>query len=164
MSKATTTDDDLVAMACIGVSQSRGVLRTLLGSCIGVVLYERKRKILGLAHVVMPDSLGRVEPVGKYADTAVPETIRRMQLLAGSGQLSLTAKIAGGANMFANLSVGISKPVGDQNIAAVERILSMYKIPIVGRDLGGTVGRRIVANIETGEVEVFFIGKSSLTI
>jgi chemotaxis receptor (MCP) glutamine deamidase CheD len=66
--------------------------------------------------------------------------------------------------MFANLSVGTSKPIGDQNIAAVERILSIYNIPIVGRDLGGTVGRRIAAHIETGEVEVFFVGKSSQRI
>ncbi len=164
MNKGATQSDQLVGMAGIKVAQSQGLLRTLLGSCIGLILFDRKCKLLGLAHIVMPDSAGRGQPVGKYVDTAVPETIRQMMEVAAGSKLRLTAKIAGGANMFAHLSPSSTQSIGDSNILAVERALSIHQIPIVGRDLGGTVGRRLVANVATGEVEVFYIGKSSIQL
>lgn len=157
-------DEGLVGMAQIGVTMERGILRTLLGSCVGVVLYERKRKLLGLAHVVMPDSLGRSQPVGKYADTAIPETIRRLEALSGVSRLALSAKIAGGANMFAHVTPVATRPIGDQNMAAIERILMALDIPIVGRHLGGTVGRRLVADAESGSVEIHIVGQSTIRI
>jgi chemotaxis protein CheD len=157
-------EEGLVGMAQIGVMKERGILRTLLGSCVGVMLYERKRKLLGLAHVVMPDSLGRSQPVGKYADTAIPETIRRMEALIGASRLALSAKIAGGANMFAHVTPTPARPIGDQNIAAIEQILLALDIPIVGRHLGGTAGRRLVADAESGSVEIHMIGQPTIRI
>ena len=143
MTKLSTLSIELVPMAGIGVSQKTGVLRTLLGSCVGVALYERRLKLSGLAHVVMPDSRGCDKALGKYADTAIPETIRRMQALVGQTRLMLSAKIAGGANMFANPSNNLNNSIGDQNMAAVERVLNSLEIPIIARHLGGTSGRRI---------------------
>jgi chemotaxis protein CheD len=149
----------LVKMAEIGVSQ-QGVLRTLLGSCIGVALYEKKLKVAGLAHIVMPDSLGRNQSLGKYADTAIPETIRRLSALARGAKLSLTAKIAGGANMFSHVSPNATNSIGEQNILAVEKNLAILQIPIVARHLGGTFGRRMVVDVESGMVQVHIVGKS----
>ena len=55
-----------VKMAEIGVMQQQGSMRTLLGSCIGIALYDRKLKLLGLAHIVLPDSAGRNTPIQPY--------------------------------------------------------------------------------------------------
>lgn len=164
MSKETLKDESLVGMAQIGLVANRGALRTLLGSCVGVALYERKRKLLGLAHIVLPDSMGRTQPAGKYADTAIPETIRQMQELGGGAKLSLSAKIAGGANMFAHLSPNAVHPIGEQNVTAIERILKELGIPILGRHLGGTVGRRMIACVETGVVEIHRIGQQVIEL
>jgi chemotaxis protein CheD len=151
-------------MAEIRAAQHQGVLRTLLGSCVGVALYDRKLKLLGLAHVVMPNSLGRTDPLGKYADTAVPETIHRMRALSGAGCLSLSAKIAGGANMFAHLSPKPANAIGDQNWIAVEKILEELKIPILGRHLGGTAGRRMVVDVASAAVEIHLQGQAPIRI
>ena len=159
MNKLTESEATLVAMAGIGVAHRKGTLRTLLGSCIGVALYDRKFKIAGLAHVVMPDSMGRNQPVGKYADTAIPETIRQMNSLAGGGRITLSAKIAGGANMFAHVSPNNTNTIGEQNIAAVEKILAAMDIPILARHLGGNAGRRMVVEAETGIVQIHIIGQ-----
>ncbi|MCU0706778.1 MAG: chemotaxis protein CheD [Pirellula sp.] len=164
MNDGSRQDEGLVGMAQIGVAMERGILRTLLGSCVGVVLYERKIKLLGLAHVVMPDSQGRSQPVGKYADTAIPETIRRMKELSGVSRLTLSAKIAGGANMFAHVIPAPTRPIGDQNMAAIEQILKALDIPIVGRHLGGTAGRRLVVDAGSGTVEVHMIGQPTIRI
>jgi len=158
MTKPAAGVDTLVTMAGIGVAQNHGTLRTLLGSCVGVALFERKLKLIGLAHIVMPDSLGRNQPAGKYADTAIPETICQMKRLAGNVQLSLTAKIVGGANMFAHVSTINSNTIGDQNIAAVEKSLAALQIPILARHLGGTFGRRMVIDVESSNVQIHVVG------
>lgn len=160
MSKLTQDVETLVVMAGIGVAQRSGGLRTLLGSCVGVAIYERKLKIVGLAHIVMPDSMGRDHPIGKYADTAIPETIRRMATLAGTGRMSLSAKIAGGANMFAHVSPNNANTIGEQNIVAVEKTLAAMSIPILARHLGGHSGRRMVVDAETGSLQIHVIGQS----
>ena len=52
-----------------------------LGSCIGLVLVDRRKGVAGLAHVVLPASEGQRElnPY-KFANHAVPE------LIAGSSR------------------------------------------------------------------------------
>jgi chemotaxis protein CheD len=159
VNKTTVTDEVIISMAGIGISNQRGKMRTLLGSCIGVALYDRKLKLLGLAHVVLPDSNGSTQALGKYADTAIPETIRRIALIAQSSKLSLTAKIAGGANMFSHVKSNSMNTIGDQNIVAVERVLASYQIPVLGKHLGGTFGRRMVVYAENGEVEIHVVGQ-----
>jgi chemotaxis protein CheD len=156
--------DIFVKMAEIGVGCHQGTLKTLLGSCIGILLYERNIRIAGLAHVVMPDSAGREVAVGKYADTAIPETIRRMTALASGKKLSLVAKIAGGANMFQHVTTSSTNAIGQQNLDAVEKCLSELQIPILGRHVGGNFGRNLIADIGSGNVRIQVVGKNSVLI
>ncbi len=164
MNRFAENEGQLVNMADIGVLQHQGALRTLLGSCIGVFLYERRLKLSGLAHIVLPDSMGRQQSLGKYADTAIPETIRQMIALAGCTRLSLTAKVAGGANMFLHVKSTNSLPIGEQNILAVEKALARSGIPILGRHLGGSFGRRMIVDVETGSVQIHLVGQPSVRI
>lgn len=157
-------DAELVPMAALGVAHKEGSLRTLLGSCIGVVLCDHRLKLIGLAHIVMPDSKGRKEPLGKFADTAIPELMRQMKLLAGREQLNLIAKIAGGANMFSKTTNNQLGNIGDQNLAAVKDCLSRHKIPITGEHVGGSSGRRMVGDAATCRVEVQVVGQSVIVL
>lgn len=66
------------------VRGSSGVLCTVgLGSCVGVALLDRVRRVAGLAHVVLPAADGREDPGGKFADTAVPALLRRVTANGG---------------------------------------------------------------------------------
>ncbi len=71
-----------VGMADLNVAQSTEVLKTTgLGSCVGLTLYDPKRKIAGMAHVMLPTAEIAREGsfnAAKYADTAIPELIRKM--------------------------------------------------------------------------------------
>ena len=141
-----------VPMGAIAVAQGGGVLRTLLGSCLGLVLYERRLKIGGLAHIVLPRApAGHSDLPGKFADTAVPALIRKMEQLAGGATLNPCAKIAGGANMFNSPA---ANTIGDQNIEAIERLLQEMRIPIVARHLRGECGRRMTLDTATGTVTI----------
>ena len=149
-------------MGEIGVGREAGLLRTLLGSCLGVALYDRRLRLAGLAHVVLPCSNGKTDLPGKYADTALPELIRRMQALAPDAALRLSAKLAGGANMF-NSTTALAT-IGEMNAQAVERILGELRIPIVGRDLGGEQGRRMLFDVTTGTVTIEIAGSETTVI
>lgn len=144
-----------IGMGEIGVAKGDGSLRTFVGSCVGLALYCQREKVAGLAHIVLPDSKGKGEPAGKYADTAIPEIIRLLEGLAGRRSLRLAAKVVGGARMFA-FQTGIT--IGDHNVAAVERILSERGIPVLARCCGGEKGRRMSVDVGTGAIRVETMG------
>jgi chemotaxis protein CheD len=147
-------------MGEIAVAQGDGVLRTLLGSCIGLALYDRRGKVGGLAHVVLPKSRGKDELPGKFVDTAIPALVREMQALSGQ-PLKPQARIAGGANMFATT---VTNTVGRQNIEACEQVLAEFGIPLVGRHCGGEKGRRMMLDTSNGVITIEIVGADPIEI
>jgi chemotaxis protein CheD len=133
-------------------------IRTLLGSCVGVVLYDRAARLGGLAHIVLPRARGTADHPGKYADTAIPAMIAEFnRQLGGKLRSRLTAKLVGGANMFqvdatARENSGLN--IGQRNQEAVEQVLNELTIPILARDMGGTCGRRLTLDTTSGIVTI----------
>ena len=154
MSAQPTLRPALTRMGEMATAQTSGSLRTLLGSCIGLALYDRRLRVAGLAHILLPDSRGKTEIPGKFVDTAIPGLVQEMEALAGS-RLRLTARIAGGANMFA--ASGVNR-IGDQNLEASEALLAKLRIPIIGRHCGGAQGRRMTVDVATGVVTIEIVG------
>ncbi len=99
-----------------------------LGSCIGLVLLDRRKGVAGLAHIVLPAAEGHNElnPF-KFADKAVPELIRQVVALGGRKPM-LEAILVGGASMFAG--AGSTLEVGARNAAAVKAALAKERIRI----------------------------------
>ena len=160
MSPSSTPTRSL-PMGELAVARSQGTLRTLLGSCVGLALYDRRLKVAGLGHIVLPASLGRTEMPGKFADTAIPALIGRMQELAAGERLRLNARIAGGANMFVSDS---ESTIGSQNQQAVERLLDELQIGILGRHCGGAQGRRMSLDAATGVVLIDVVGAETISL
>jgi chemotaxis protein CheD len=142
------------------VSKSPAVLRTLVGSCVGMTLYDPFRKVGGMAHIVHPESNGRVDQPGKYADTAIRELMRELANQGGE-QRRLVAKYAGGAKMLNAFS---SNPIGDLNVEMIERILTQLGIPILGRECGGKHGRRLALDLTRGVLRIEAVGQQPLEL
>lgn len=146
-----------VGMADLNFGSEGEILRTTgLGSCVGVTLYDSKTKIAGMAHVMLPSSdIARDSSynIAKYADTALPELIRRM-LAAGATPNRLVAKLAGGAQMFSQLGKSDTLRIGPRNVESCKQILSIYPIPIIGEDTGGNYGRTIEIDSMTGILHI----------
>jgi chemotaxis protein CheD len=119
-----------------------------LGSCIGLAMVDRTAGAAGLAHIVLPESGERVDQVGKFADTAVPELIAQMREL-GAVQRRVEAAIAGGARMF-EMSGGLD--IGSRNEAAVRAALAKARVTIKAAQTGGNTGRTV--KISVGELLV----------
>lgn len=143
-----------IRMGEMAVAWQEGSLRTLLGSCIGLALYDRKLKVGGVAHIVLPQSRPPVELPGKFVDTAIPALIVKMQELVGDIVKPL-AKIAGGANMFASTA---QRNIGMDNLLATERWLKELGIPLLASDCGGEKGRRMALDVSTGKVTIEIVG------
>ena len=130
-----------------------GELVTLgLGSCIALVLLDRRVGVAGLAHVVLPRSPGNAEVNQfKFADHAVPELIDRVVAL-GARRAVLEAVLVGGASMFA--AIGSSTEIGARNEDAVRDALAASRIRVSAAATGGARGRSVRVDPKTGIVLV----------
>ncbi len=135
-----------------------------LGSCVGVALYDSKRQIGGLAHIMLPDSeaMSKKGNPGKYADTAIVAMVEEMERM-GSNRRDIKAKVAGGACMFtipgAKNPRNIPGPclgmqIGDRNIEAVLKTLKGLSIHVVAEDMGGSYGRTMRFFVSDGTVTI----------
>ena len=132
---------------------------TGIGSCVVVTLYDLRRRIGGLAHVMFPDSTdinGRRPPY-HCADTAIAALLRRLQS-NGAMQENIVAKMIGGARMFDGGN-GSSPGIGKQNINSVRQILIREKLSLAGEDTGGGYGRSVEFNLDSGKVIVRTVGR-----
>ncbi|MCK1992455.1 chemotaxis protein CheD [Peribacillus muralis] len=137
-----------------------------LGSCVGVVIYDEKKGIAGLAHVMLPDSSlaksGQIN-VAKFADTAVKELVHLL-VKEGARMPFLKAKLAGGAQMFQFASGGDLMRIGPRNVDAVRKELSELHIHIIAEDVGGNSGRTIQFNLDDCLLNIRTVNKGTKNI
>lgn len=150
-----------VGMADLNICSSPDAITTLgLGSCVGIVLYDPILKIAGLAHIMLPDStqIRSNENVAKFADTGI-ETLLNKLLQKGAQKSRITAKIAGGAQMFAFSTENAMLSIGMKNVMATKRKLGELGIRIIAEDTGDSYGRTIEFYPETGQLLIKAVGK-----
>jgi chemotaxis protein CheD len=134
---------------------NQSIITNGLGSCVGVCLWDSKTKIGGLVHVMLPDSTQSRDSANKakYADTGIPALIDEMTRL-GAAPNRLTAKIAGGAQMFNFPGSTNAMKIGDRNTEAVKAALAQKHIRILAQDCGGNIGRTIEFFTDDGRLSV----------
>jgi chemotaxis protein CheD len=147
-----------VSMAEAGVAKHPDIVETqALGSCVGIVLFDPRAHVGGIAHVMLPDisevkesSHGNLE---KYANTAIEILIEKMEDL-GAKIKFITAKLAGGANMFPKIFLNKDRFIGKRNTEAARKKLAELGIPIEAEDVGGSIGRTIILDTFAGHLKV----------
>ncbi len=125
-----------------------------LGSCVGVILYDPKIRIGGIAHIMLPDSTKFFDQKDKdkFADIAIPNMIDEM-IRYGAKKENISARIAGGAQMFAGMA-GTEMDISQRNVDAVKDNLKKENIPLVAEDTGENFGRTVRLDTITGKVEI----------
>ncbi|MGN0161279.1 MAG: chemotaxis protein CheD [Lachnospiraceae bacterium] len=151
-----------VGMADLKICRYPDKLTTLgLGSCVGIALYDSMTKVSGLAHIMLPDStqIKNNTNIAKFADTGIEELIHQM-VMAGAVKTHLTAKIAGGAQMFAMKSSNSDfMRVGERNVEAVKAVLAKQGIRIIAEDTGANYGRTVELDSANGDYYIKAVGK-----
>jgi chemotaxis protein CheD len=152
-----------VGIGDYAVAAEEGVLATVLGSCVGVILYDKLRRIGGLAHVYLPDSQQgkKFEPTCgdtsfdrslKYADLLVPRVVEEMAAL-GASTRQLVAYLVGGAMLF-EFPKDSSLNVGLRNLEMVKRTLREFGLWALEVKVGGRRGRKVNFDVATGDLQV----------
>jgi chemotaxis protein CheD len=127
---------------------------TVLGSCVSVCLFDKRLKIGGMNHYMLPLWNGNGLASPKFGNIAIPKLAERM-LNMGSLKQDLVAKVFGGANQ-----INSSTSVGDRNTQIAREQLTALGIKIVIENTGGVIGRKIRFNTITGEVLMRFLNRS----
>lgn len=141
------------------ISAPDSIMTIGLGSCVGIALYDTVKKITALIHIMLPDShaFKKVTNPYKFADLAIPLILEEM-IKRGCAKRNLVAKIAGGASMFKFSEKSINSDIGNRNIEAVKKAITREGITVASEDVGGSKGRSMFVESETGRVLIRTVG------
>ncbi|HPS56677.1 MAG TPA: chemotaxis protein CheD [Spirochaetota bacterium] len=150
-----------VGVAQVKIANGTAVLRTILGSCVGICIYDRLKKVGGLAHILLPVDTSNGTAIEKFAETAIPHMVQLL-MKEGAKKEFMSAKIAGGASMFkfeASVTLG---QIGERNIEETKKILAKLQIPLLDEDTGGCAGRVIDFFLDDGHLKVKANGQEKM--
>ena len=81
-------------------------------------------------------------------------------IIKGADNRHLTAKIAGGAQMFKVQEDSPLGNIGERNAKSVKTVLMQLRIPVIAEDTGLNYGRTVFFDIETGIMKVQALNRS----
>jgi chemotaxis protein CheD len=140
----------VVGIGTCALAKSPVKIKTFgLGSCVGITLYDRREKIGGLIHAMLPSiNTARIKdnPL-KYTDSGIKYLAAEI-VKKGSSRKKLEAKLVGGAHMFENRNMDI----GERNIKWARNTLERLEIPIIAEDTGKNYGRTVTFDTSTGDL------------
>ncbi|MGA2887486.1 MAG: chemotaxis protein CheD [Terracidiphilus sp.] len=141
------------------------ILRTLLGSCVGIAFRIPRLGVGALCHPMLPTyslkSAGNSSrAIGcRYVDFAIRDLARQFDAL-GALRGEVEVKLFGGADVLL-VSTAESRPtVGRLNCDAAISVLDSEGFAVLASRLGGTAGVKIQFNTMTGEVLLHELGGS----
>lgn len=146
-----------IPMGGLAYGKDDSILKTFVGSCIAVCIYDEAKKIAGMAHVMLPKNITSkttrgTKLEGKFADEAIAIIIEKLQ--SEHSDLKLNAKMAGGAKIFAHENDSGTLNIGDKNINGIRAILEEKKIHLVSQLVGAKNGRWVTFNCNNQRVIV----------
>ena len=129
------------------------MLDAMLGSCVGVALYDRPNAVGGLHHILLPEPVHMDLTPERYATTGLPLFLEAMRQ-KGADPANLKARIAGGA-LVGNLnSRDINLDIGGRTCEQVMIFLKQAKIPVEHSLTGGLWGYRLQVDMQKLEVRI----------
>jgi len=152
--KNTATENYYLEPGYIFLAEKPTSISTVIGSCVSVCIYDRKRKVGGMNHFELPFATDSDQATARFGNVATI-TLIRMIIHDGSKIKNLEAQILGGAHN----SKMSPKDIGFENIMAVKKILTRERIRVTSEDVRGGKGRKIVFNSGTNEIAVFKVDK-----
>jgi len=124
-------------------------IKTILGSCVAVCLWDSALKIGGMNHYMLPLWNGKGLASPKYGNIAMEKLIEKMINL-GSKKYNLQAKVFGGAEVLQQQTINYN--IGRRNVIMAYESLREHNIPIISQSVKGLSGRKIIFATNTGEV------------
>lgn len=133
------------------------MMRTVLGSCVGITFWSPRRRIAALCHAMLPayplkPPEGMSRAAGhRYVDFAIRDIARQLDAL-GVLRGEVQTKLFGGGDVLLVSNEAARPTVGKLNCEAALRVLDEEGFIVTASSLGGTCGLNIHFHTGTGEV------------
>jgi chemotaxis protein CheD len=134
------------------------IIRTILGSCVGVTLWSARLGIGALCHAQLPKAPKKppaplTRATGRrFVDYAIRDLARQFDEL-GATRTETEVKLFGGGDVLLVSEEGAVKPtVGKLNCEMALQVLLDEGYEVTASSLGGHCGLNIRFNTATGEV------------
>jgi chemotaxis protein CheD len=134
------------------VSHESYAVTTILGSCVSVCLWDPLTKIGGINHFLLPMDVGEDQASLRFGNLAVRELIAEIVGVGGE-QARLRAKLFGGACVLEAFR-SRENHLGTKNVTIAREVLDAADIPIIGEDVGGNRGRKLIFHTDNGSAWV----------
>lgn len=128
------------------VSREPVIITTILGSCSAVCLWDCVKKVGGMNHYLLPEGPDSGPNRLRYGTVANPALLNEI-LALGCETRNLQAKIFGGSSAFAANPL---ESVGARNAKLAEEFLHDSGIRLVGKDVAGKHGRKLIFQTQDG--------------
>ena len=139
------------------VSTEPHVLRTILGSCVSVCLYDPLLRQGGMNHFMLPTARSLEERSFRYGDRSLWAMVERLERL-GSSRHKLCASVFGGARMLTAVTETLH--LGRRNAEYALDWLQEQRIRVVASALLGGLARRLDFDLRTGACSARSLGES----
>jgi chemotaxis protein CheD len=122
-------------------------LRTILGSCVAICLFDPNLPAGGMNHYLLPDPHPDAGDSTRFGTPALARLLAAM-LQLGSRKSRLQAKIFGGACLMQPVRSGAD--LGSKNVALAFDLLAREGIPVINHDVGGSRSRKLLFRTSDG--------------
>ena len=134
------------------VSKENHEVTTILGSCVAVCLWDASAKIGGINHYLLPSFVGDGVASPRFGDISIRELLSTL-LASGCDRRRFQAKLFGGACVLEAFRAR-KNHLGSQNVRTARQLLAAEAIPVVGEDVGGDRGRKLIFTTGDGSAWV----------
>lgn len=133
-------------------------IKTIVGTCVAVCLWECQLRIGGVNHFLLARPVPSDTPDARYGSVAMAQLIQRM-CRAGARAERLEGSVIGGGQPVDAIP---DTSIGDQNAGLAMAVLREHRIRVVRQDTGGRFGRKLLFNTGTGELIVRRLGAAGV--
>lgn len=131
-------------------------IRTILGSCVAVTLWQPRMRIGGMCHYMLPSRTRGAGAVldGRYGDEALDLLVGEIRA-ANAHPQEFEAKLFGGGQMFQQAFDTKGRvQVSDRNIESGRELVRRHGFALKAEQVGGHGHREVVFDVWNGHVWV----------
>jgi chemotaxis protein CheD len=133
------------------------IMRTVLGSCVGITFRIPRLGIAALCHPMLPNypvkgkTALTLQAGRRYVDFTIHDLLRQFDSL-GARRGEIEVKLFGGGDVLLVTNAASRPTVGKMNCDTALRVLEDEGLPVLASSLGGNCGLNLQFHTGTGEV------------
>ena len=133
------------------VSDIPTMVSTILGSCVALTVFNKRLKIGGICHAMLPKSpYAKEYYVFRYVDSSIFYMLSKFETL-GIRKDEMEIKLLGGADVIDRMNDETAS-IGQKNIAIALEIIRNESLQLTVTDVGGKMGRKVHFYTHTGKI------------